>query len=217
MPRIEESRSQTATIKNSSVRAWWQAVTRLRLSLHQFTWLLLSTGVLVCLLGGCGSRRDSAFTQTPDPALVVTTLTGSDIQTVADLINLQATISRGCDLSTQRPLPARLKALVQGIRDQHHSRARDLEALVLLKNAPLPEVSPRHHEVWLEPFTSATSAAWTQTVVSFHRSSQVEALRLVRAAADHSPDPDVQAFARRQLPGIASTLEQMDHWDTGAH
>lgn len=199
------------------MRAWWQAVTRLRLSLHQFIWLLLSTGALVCLLSGCSSRRESPFAQVPAPHLAVTTLTAGDILTVAELINLQATISRGCEVSTQRPLPARLHALVEGIRAQHRSRARDLAALVLLKNAPLPDRSPRRHELWLESLIRATSADWSETAASFHHTTQVEALRLLRTAADQSPDPDVHDFALRQLPGITSTIDHLYRWDTDAH
>lgn len=217
MPRVETSPSRIIATRSAERRSWWRSVTGLRLSPQLFTWLLLGIGLLASLVSGCSPRHDQAFEQTPQPDLAVTTLSESDIETVAGLINLQSTISRGCDVSLLRPLPTRLQALVQGIREQHRSRERDLDALVLVKNAPLPELVPRQHEMWLEPFTHATSADWAETVISFHRTTQVEMLRLLRVAADHSPDPDVQAFARRQLPGVASTLDQLDRRDSDAH
>ena len=217
MHPIDESQHRARAWKDLTGRSWWQGCTRLRLPLRHFVWLVLSLGVAVCLLSGCGPRREAPFAETPQPDIAVTTLTVDDIETVARMIQIQRTIRRGCDISSLHPLPERLQSLVQHISEQHRWRARDLDALILLKNAPTVHDSPKQHELWLEPFTRATSGDWIETVAAFHRTTQLDALRLFRDAADRSPDPDVQAFARRQVPGFASTLTHLEQWADDVH
>jgi hypothetical protein len=187
----------------------------LRASPRRFAWLVIGAGVAACLLSGCGTRTEPPFADkpAPDPDIAVTTLDETDINTVAAVSQLQTTIRRGCELSLTRPLPEPLRILVQDIADQQASRARDFAALVLVKHAPLPEGLPTHHEELLDRLArsgDASQESAASTVLAFHRSTQTEALRLLRNAADRSRDPDVQAFAQRQTRGVANILARMD-------
>lgn len=212
MPRADGPVPASGSMPGAA-QAWWCGATRLRTSPRRFVWLLIGAGIAVCLLSSCGTRMASPFADKPTPDIAVTTLDPTDIDTVAAVSQLQTTIRRGCELSLARPLPEPLRVLVEDIADQHESRERDLASLVLVKHAPLPEGLPRHHEALLGELgesagVSQQSAA--ETVLAFHRSTQTEALRLLRTAADRSRDPDVQAFAQRQTRGIASILARMD-------
>lgn len=200
---------------------WWHGISRLRVSLRQFAWLLMAVGVAVCLLSGCGRRHATPFAEQPSPDLAVTTLDAQDITTIASVIQIQATITRGCELSLARPLPENLRLLVQDITDQQQSRGRDLAALVQLKNAPASEGLARHQEAWLaglaRSLTAAPDAApdvttdrVTAAVVSFHRTTQTEIFRWLRHAVDESRDPDVQAYAKRQIRGVANIRARLD-------
>lgn len=213
MPRAEHAGPTDPAAMRNAPHAWWGGVLRLRASPRRFVWLLLWVGVATCLLSGCGTRTDSPFTEKPTPDIAVTTLDEADIDTVAAVSQLQATIQRGCELSLARPLPEPVRLLVQDIADQQVSRARDLAALVLVKHAPLPDGLPRHHEELLaglarDARTSGKELA--DDVIAFHRATQTEALRLLRDAADRSQDPDVRAFGQRQTRGVANILARMD-------
>lgn len=159
------------------------------------------------LVSGCGSKRDQPFSQQVTPDLAVTTLEQPDIEIVATSVQLQGVILLGCTLSGRHPLPPAVTGLIGVVREQHVSRGRDLDALVQVKNAPVPKQLGAQHALWLDELGSADPARWSDAVLAFHRTSQTASLRLFRDAADRSPDPDVRAFAARQLRGIMSTLE----------
>lgn len=163
------------------------------------------------LLGGCSRSRESAFSQKPVPDLAVTTLEVADMETVASLMQFQGTIRMGCDLAIKNPLPTLLIRLVDSVRDQYQSRARDLEALVRLKNAPMPENLGKQNSMLIDELSQTNPLAWDPAVVTFLRAVHTRAMRLMRDMADNAKDPDVREFAARQLPGVVSTLQQLDH------
>ena len=168
--------------------------------------------LLVFCLGvsGCGTRPESPFAQEPSPDLAVTTLEQPDIDTVARVIQIQGMLLIGCDLAVRKPLPTSIIRMVDSVREQYLSRARDLDALVRVKNAPTPDNLGLHNSTLIDTLAQTDPLAWDPAVIAFFRDIHSTAMRVMRDAADRSQDPDVQAFAARQLPGIVSTLHRLD-------
>jgi predicted outer membrane protein len=169
--------------------------------------LLLFIGGTAC---GCSTRRASPFAEEPSPDLAVTTLEQPDIDTVASVIQMQATIRMGCDLAVQKPLPTPIIRLVDAVREQHLSRGRDLDALVRVKNAPAPENLGRHNSTLIDTLAQTGPTAWDPALITFFRTVHTDVMRVLRDAADRAQDPDVKSFAERQLPGVVSLLHQLD-------
>lgn len=164
-----------------------------------------------CGLSGCSSRRESAFSQPPAPDLAVTTLESSDIEAVAGVMQFQGTILMGCDLAVQKPLSTQVIRLVDNVRDQYRSRARDLDAVVRLKNAPAPENLGQQNSMLIDALSQTDPMTWDPAVLTFLRATHTHAMRLLRDMADRAKDPDVRDFATRQLSGIVATLRDLDH------
>lgn len=215
-PKVEMRRSANAS--NSSQVAEPTArcrITRWRATPQQFAWLLLICGVIACLLiSGCGvvhepPFRAAPFRATPEPDLAVTTLDKSDIDRLAALMQVQDAIRRGCDVAGRFPLPEPVQTQMALILDLYLSRERDLGALVTVKHAPKPAPAAAHHSARLQELERTPAANWSRALIVFHRDLQIDALRLLRDAADRSLDPDVQAFAQRQIPAVASALDHL--------
>lgn len=168
--------------------------------------LLVACGA-VC---GCGTQRDSPFPEDLAPDLAVTTLNRPDIDTVASIIQIQGAIRMGCELAIQKPLPAPIITMVDAVRERYLSRARDLDALVQVKNAPTPEGLGMRYSTLIDSLAETDPMAWDPALVTFFRTLHTDAMRILRDAADRAEDPDVKAFAARQLPGVVSTLERLE-------
>ena len=172
------------------------------------SWFLV---LVICwVVSGCGTRPESPFAQVLAPDLAVTTLTPRDIDTVASIIQIQGTIRMGCDLAEQKPLSTPIMTMVDTVRDQYLSRARDLDALVLVKNAPAPKGLGKRNSTLIATLAEADPMAWDPALITFFRTIYTDAMRILRDATDRSEDPDVKAFAARQLPGIVSMLRRLE-------
>lgn len=169
--------------------------------------VLLVTCGAVC---GCGTQRDPPFREDPAPDLAVTTLDRSDIDTVASVIQIQGAIRMGCELAIQKPLPEPVIIMVDSVRERSLSLARDLDALVLVKNAPVPTGLGMHYTTLIDSLAETDPTAWNPALITFFHTIHTDAMRILRDAADRSEDPDVKAFAARQLPAVVSTLERLD-------
>lgn len=172
------------------------------------SWCLV---LVICwLVSACGTRRESPFAEEPAPDLAVTTLEQPDIDTVARVIQIQGAIRMGCDLAVQKPLPTPIIGLVDAVREQCLSRGRDLDALVRVKNAPVPVDLGKRNSALIDTLAHTDPMAWDPALLAFFRTIHTDAMRVMRDAADRAQDPDVQSFAARQLPGIVSTLHQLE-------
>lgn len=188
------------------------AFVALRVAPLRLAVLILVAGTAACLLSGCGSQRDSAFTDPPAPDLAVTTLLPVDIELVATVIQLQETLRLGHLAAEGQRLPPSLQDLAQLVDEQRHSRARDLDQLIVVKHAPVPAGLGPYHRALLEDLTSRPAPEWPAGFMDFQGEVQRELMRVLRAAADRSEDPDVRAFAQRQLPAVVSMLQRIEHY-----
>lgn len=184
---------------------------RTRRCLPGGTAYLWSLVLVTCwVVSGCGTRREPPFAEDLAPDLAVTTLNRPDIDTVASIIQIQGAILMGCDLAVQKPLSTPIITMVETVREQYLSRARDLDALVLVKNAPAPESLGKRNSTLIEALAEADPLGWDAALITFFRTLHTDAMRIMRDAADRSEDPEVKAFAARQLPGTVSMLRRLE-------
>lgn len=180
-------------------------------------WLSGNTGCAWCLVlvicwvvSGCGTRRESPFAEDPPPDLAVTTLARPDIDAVASVVQIQGAILMGCGLAVQKQLSTPMITMVDAVHEQCLSRARDLDALVRVKNAPRPDGLGMRYSTLIDTLAEADPMAWDPALITFFRALHTDAMRILRDAADRSGDPDVQALATRQLPGMVSLLDRLE-------
>lgn len=191
-------------------RTWLRRAGALRISPNRLAWLLLTGGVLGCLLSACGTQRENAFAEPPSPDLAVTTLTPADIDLVATVVQIQETIRLGHLAAGPQELPASVQELAELIDLQRQSRARDLAQLIRVKHAPVPAELGQGHRALLDRLSTREPKDVPAGFLSFHSEIQRELMRVLRDGADRSEDPDVRAFAQRQLPAVASLLRRID-------
>jgi putative membrane protein len=93
--------------------------------------------------------------------------------------------------------------------DDHSRASAELKAILAHKNITAPDnvMDPEHTRVWSELQQlggSAFDALYMATMVKDHE----QAVALFKAEAQGGGDPDVKAFAARQLPAIEQHLAE---------
>ena len=172
--------------------------------------VLASVFILFFPLSGCGSKREPAFSKEISPDLAVTTLEKSDIQAVASALQFQGTILMGFELAMRHPVTEPTLQMIAAVREQAVSRGRDLDALVQLKHTPVPENLGTQNSSLISALEQAHSKSWDAAVMTFFRVAHTTGMRVMRDLADRAEDPDVRAFAARQLPGIVAMRRHLD-------
>lgn len=204
---------KTSAGGNLSLRSECCSVERGAHSIMSHGWATLALLLLVLsssFMSSCGSQREQPFSTEPSPDIEVTTLEQPDIDAVANVIQFQGTILMGADLAARQTVSVPISNLLEAVREQSLSRGRDLDALVRLKNAPAPTSLGRQNSEFIDALGQTDNRAWDPAIVSFFRTIHTNGLRLMRDMADRSQDPDVRAFAQRQLSGIVATLHHLD-------
>jgi putative membrane protein len=112
------------------------------------------------------------------------------------------------EVAQSRASNAEVKAFAQMLVSDHQSATQELQALAQSKNVMLPtgkkaEAAEEGSE-WTDKDAEEFDEDYVEKMIDFHK----EAVDLYKDTAEDSEDPELQAFARKQLPKLQEHLRK---------
>ena len=112
-------------------------------------------------------------------------------------------------LAEQKSNDFRTRELAKKLAKDHAQANQELAQLAAAKDVALPKQLDQEHAAKLQSLQSAAPDQFDSNYAGLLVAGHNQAVMLFEQEAKAGQDPDVQAFAQRQLPKLRAHLEQM--------
>jgi putative membrane protein len=169
--------------------------------------LPIALTVIALVLAACAGQRSDRAADPAEGRVIATTLEKEDRIVLASAAQIGLLQHHLSTLALRRGVAPATGEFARRVLADHQVMTRELEALAIKKNLPLPrEMDARTHRQ-----VEQVSSAWDKDLVEAYLDAQLEADRqaiaLLEDAVRTSDDPDVRAFAEARLPVFRQHLD----------